>query len=180
MAASEGITRECMAKFAKLLVAKLPASLQASVGEYSLRGLGDSGERAGIATIHVVKTQHVAEIVGILNKKLKSDKELFYRVGSEERKLYAVAERPEGDKQRYRVVGKLKEKASELRSKLGDKKVGDACVVWKPAFAVKDAMSLNSIASVSASGALVVDDALCAEFLGITGLELKRLVAGTL
>jgi len=179
-AATEGLTRQFMEKYAALLTSKLPPALRGSVGEYALRGLDDLGERGGIATFTIIKPTHLSEILGIWSKKLRNDPELVYKVAGEERKLFVVADRSEPDRIRYRAMGKVKEKVLELREKQAPNMFGNVKVEWKPDFSVKDADSMETIIYVQPNGAVVVEDTLCRKFLGVAGNEFKRLAAGTL
>ena len=65
-----------MDAFAPKMREKLPAHLRASVGDYSLRGLDDVGERGGIATFAISNPSHLPEILGTWSRMLKADPDM--------------------------------------------------------------------------------------------------------
>ena len=180
--ATEGFSKAFADDLLARLKAALPAAISSEIGRHEVKGLDLTGSRGYAVEVAVHDKEKVHTVMAMVSRLLREDEDFHYlpegMAAGQERRLFAVAERSEGDRIRYRSFGRAKDKVTKLRSGLGAAAVGELVFIWKPRFAIEDEDG-DCLLCIRENGSVYVSDPLAHKYLGIGGRELRKLVVGS-
>jgi len=178
----EGFSKAFADDLLARLKAAVPAAIASEIGRHEVKGLDLTGVRGYAVEVAVHDKDKVHSVMAMVSRVLREDESFHYLpeglAAGQERRLFAVAERSESDRIRYRSFGRAKDKVTKLRTGLGAAAVGELAFIWKPRFAIEDDDG-ECLLCIRENGSVFVDDQLSQKFLGIGGRELRKLVVGS-
>jgi len=182
MISTEGFTKAFSDDLMSRLKATLPPTIASEIGKHEVKGLDLTGSRGYVVEVAVRDKEKVRTVMSMVTRLLKEDDSFRYLpeglAAGQERRLYAVEERSESERIRFRARGRAKDKITKLRLQLGAAAVGELAFIWKPRFSVEDEDG-EVLCSIRENGSVFVDEQLAQKYLGVGARELRKLIVGT-
>jgi len=182
LVSTEGFTKAFADDLLNRLKSTLPPTIASEIGRHEVKGLDLSGARGYAVEVAVRDKEKVRTVMSMVARLLKEDDSFRYlpegQAAGQERRLYAVEERSESDRIRYRALGRAKDKITKLRVGLGTAAVGELSFNWKPRFSVEDEDG-EVLCSIRENGSVFADEQLAQKYLGVGARELRKLIVGT-